>query len=108
MKTLQAYAIVGGLTVASLTGSTVHAQNLGSGDELAPVAMLKWREIGPAVIGGRISDIAVDPSDARVIYIGTATAGVWKSRPGKSSGFVPCTKPRTLRRTRRAGVSVST
>ena len=79
MKTLHAYAIVGGLTVTSLTGSTVHAQDLGSGDELAPVAMLKWREIGPAVIGGRISDIAVDHDDTRVIYIGTATAGVWKS-----------------------------
>ncbi len=42
-------------------------------------SFLKWREIGPAVVGGRISDLAVDESDTRVIYVGTATAGVWKS-----------------------------
>ena len=79
MKTLHACAVAGSLAVASLTGSPARAQNLASGDQLAPVAMLKWREIGPAVIGGRISDIAVDHADTRVIYIGTATAGVWKS-----------------------------
>ena len=49
------------------------------GDDLAPVDFLEWREIGPSVVGGRISDLAIDPSNKSIIYVGTATAGVWKS-----------------------------
>src|SRR3989304_810189 len=51
---------------------------------------LTFRSIGPAVMGGRISDIAVaeNPASARggrlgtVIYVGAATGGVWKSVNG--------------------------
>ena len=46
---------------------------------LGPVAFLEWREIGPAVVGGRVSDLAVDQTDTRIIYVGTATSGIWKS-----------------------------
>ena len=45
----------------------------------APTSFLRWREIGPAVVGGRVNDLAVAESDPRLIYVGTATAGVWKS-----------------------------
>jgi photosystem II stability/assembly factor-like uncharacterized protein len=60
-------------------GSPVHAQEDGMQQRLGPVAFLEWREIGPAVVGGRVSDIAVDETDTRVIYVGTATSGIWKS-----------------------------
>ena len=40
---------------------------------------LPARPIGPAVMGGRISDIALDPRNPSVFYVGFATAGVWKS-----------------------------
>lgn len=40
---------------------------------------LKARAIGPAEMGGRISDIAIDPRNPAVFYIGFATSGVWKS-----------------------------
>ena len=46
---------------------------------LDPVAFLEWREVGPAVVGGRVSDLAVDEADTRIIYVGTATSGSWKS-----------------------------
>jgi photosystem II stability/assembly factor-like uncharacterized protein len=46
---------------------------------LDPVAFLEWREVGPAVVGGRVSDLAVDEADTRIIYVGTATSGIWKS-----------------------------
>jgi photosystem II stability/assembly factor-like uncharacterized protein len=46
---------------------------------LGPVSFLEWREIGPAVVGGRVSDLAVDETDTRIIYVGTATSGLWKS-----------------------------
>jgi photosystem II stability/assembly factor-like uncharacterized protein len=38
-----------------------------------------WRSIGPAVMGGRLDDIAVHDSDPSTIYVGFATGGVWKT-----------------------------
>jgi photosystem II stability/assembly factor-like uncharacterized protein len=43
------------------------------------LSALPWRAIGPAVMGGRIDDVAVDERNASVIYIGAASGGVWKS-----------------------------
>jgi photosystem II stability/assembly factor-like uncharacterized protein len=40
---------------------------------------LKFRAIGPATMSGRIADIDVDPRDNAVIYVATASGGVWKS-----------------------------
>lgn len=40
---------------------------------------LKWRCIGPANPGGRIDDFAVVESDPSVIYVGTASGGLWKT-----------------------------
>jgi len=49
-----------------------------------------WTSIGPAPIGlgtgretvGRITSIALDPTNAQVLYIGGATGGVWKTTNG--------------------------
>ena len=40
---------------------------------------IEWRNIGPAIMGGRIDDIAVVESDPKVFWVGTASAGVWKT-----------------------------
>ncbi len=40
---------------------------------------LKARAIGPAVMGGRVSDIAIDSRDPAVFYIGLATGGIFKT-----------------------------
>lgn len=40
---------------------------------------LKARSIGPAVMGGRVSDIAIDPANPYTFYVGLATGGVWKT-----------------------------
>ncbi len=40
---------------------------------------LKWRCIGPANMGGRIDDIAVVESNPHIIYVGTASGGLWKT-----------------------------
>jgi photosystem II stability/assembly factor-like uncharacterized protein len=40
---------------------------------------LKARSIGPAVMGGRVSDIALDPKNPYTFYIGLATGGLWKT-----------------------------
>ena len=62
----------------SLT-TPLESQQDQNSDHLSPVGFLEWREIGPSVVGGRISDLAVDPTNSSTIYVGTATAGVWKS-----------------------------
>ena len=46
-----------------------------------------WQAIGPVNIGGRITAIAVHPSDPNTIYIGTAAGGVLVSTDGGSSWF---------------------
>ncbi len=45
----------------------------------SPFDALKARSIGPAVMGGRIHDVEVDPRDPATIYIGAASGGMWKT-----------------------------
>jgi hypothetical protein len=40
---------------------------------------LKARSIGPAVMGGRVSDIALDPHNPFIFYVGLAHGGVFKT-----------------------------
>jgi len=40
---------------------------------------LEFREIGPAVMGGRIDDFGVVESNPNIVYVGTASGGVWKT-----------------------------
>ncbi len=49
------------------------------------VSGLKFREIGPATMGGRIDDIEVAPNDSRLIYVATAAGGILKSTNGGTS-----------------------
>jgi photosystem II stability/assembly factor-like uncharacterized protein len=40
---------------------------------------LKFREIGPAIMGGRVDDVAVVERDPRIVYVGLAGGGLWKT-----------------------------
>jgi len=40
---------------------------------------LELREIGPAVMGGRIDDFAVVESNPSIVFVGVASGGVWKT-----------------------------
>jgi len=40
---------------------------------------LRFREIGPAVTGGRIHDVEALPNDPSTIYVATASGGLWKT-----------------------------
>lgn len=46
------------------------------------VRSLKFREIGPAVMGGRVDDVAVVESDPRIAYVALAGGGLWKTVNG--------------------------
>ncbi len=43
---------------------------------------LRFREIGPAAMGGRIDDFAVVENNPDIIYVGTASGGIFKSVNG--------------------------
>lgn len=43
---------------------------------------LKFRSIGPAIMGGRIDDFAVVESNPRVMYVGSAAGGIFKTGNG--------------------------
>jgi len=65
--------------------STLQAQSQSSAPEQVyenALHNLKFRSIGPAIMMGRIDDIAVVNGHPNVIYIGAATGGVWKTRDG--------------------------
>ncbi len=49
---------------------------------------LQFREIGPAIMGGRIADIAVVESRSRVFYVATASGGLWKTTD-RGTSFEP-------------------
>ena len=40
---------------------------------------LEFRELGPAVMGGRIDDFAVVEGNSNIVYVGVASGGVWKT-----------------------------
>jgi photosystem II stability/assembly factor-like uncharacterized protein len=40
---------------------------------------LKFRNIGPAITSGRISDFAMHPDNPKIYYVATSAGGVWKT-----------------------------
>src|SRR5690349_1678505 len=44
----------------------------------ALAALPAWQSMGPTNLGGRVTDLAVDPSVANTVYAATASGGVWK------------------------------
>ncbi|MDD5718242.1 MAG: hypothetical protein PHQ53_00970 [Candidatus Krumholzibacteria bacterium] len=43
---------------------------------------LKWRALGPALMSGRIGDIAVNPRDKAHWYVAVASGNLWETRNG--------------------------
>lgn len=46
------------------------------------LAALEWREVGTAAPSGRIARFAVHPEDTEIIYVASASGGLWKSVNG--------------------------
>lgn len=45
----------------------------------SPFDALRFRSIGPAVMGGRVHDIEAVPGNPAIVYAATASGGLWKS-----------------------------
>ena len=59
-----------------LIGQPGHAQSNGEDTFFKDFA---WRSIGPVNMSGRIDDVEAVEGNPRIIYIGAATGGVWKT-----------------------------
>ncbi|TAK12157.1 MAG: hypothetical protein EPO35_11610 [Acidobacteria bacterium] len=79
------------LAASLALGSVLAAQQFGGPP--APTAVVnpttdpllqgfRFRNIGPAVMGGRVDDIEGAEKDPLLIYVGFATGGLWKSTDG--------------------------
>ena len=76
----RALSVCASLLAAAL--SQAHAQDASSGVPplIEPLLKsLKARSIGPAIMGGRISDIALDLRNPHLFYVGLATGGIVKT-----------------------------
>lgn len=71
----------GAVTPAQLRRASLQAEALGRMTAAAhpSLAQAPWTFEGPEVIGGRITDLAVDPLAPDTVYAAAATGGVWKS-----------------------------
>ena len=65
------------LALVALVASTAAAQSPAL--DAAMLAGVRFRSIGPATMSGRITDLAVSEADPTLMYVATATGGVWKS-----------------------------
>lgn len=43
---------------------------------------LEWRNIGPAIMGGRLTDIEGIPGNPGILYVASASGGIWKTVDG--------------------------
>lgn len=59
------------------TGAT--AQGRQQPDYESILQDLQWRELGPAIMAGRIDAFAVVESNPGIVFAGTASGGVWKT-----------------------------
>lgn len=64
------------VVVSCFAPLNVSAQKLDAGSLFGN---MRARQIGPALMSGRISDLTGHPKDNKIIYVGTAGGGVWRS-----------------------------
>ncbi|SME94968.1 BNR-Asp box repeat-containing protein [Pseudobacteriovorax antillogorgiicola] len=76
---LKQFAYMLTVTTSMALQSNCHAQNPPPilGKDIAK--SLELRELGPAFMSGRISDIAIHPKQPHTWYIGVGSGGVWKT-----------------------------
>jgi photosystem II stability/assembly factor-like uncharacterized protein len=68
-------ALLGSITALAPDALAGQAAPITSADLTA----FQPREIGPAVTGGRVHDVTADPNNPSVIYVASASGGLWKS-----------------------------
>ena len=70
------------LTVAACLALAVTGAATAATKPSGPFANLKFRNLGPAVSGGRVSTVTGIPGKPDIYYVGTAGGGLWKTTDG--------------------------
>ena len=72
------------LLVICLLAATAFGQNGGTAKSPFEEAFsrLEYRSIGPAIMGGRVADVEGVPGDPNVVYVASASGGLWKTTNG--------------------------
>jgi hypothetical protein len=65
----------------TLNVGALQAQARGTAEVLraAPGIQAAWQPLGPANIGGRVTDLVAHPTQANTVFAAAATGGVWRS-----------------------------
>ncbi|MEJ2085345.1 MAG: glycosyl hydrolase, partial [Acidobacteriota bacterium] len=73
------FAMCTGVLVSSLfCGSSFAARAA----ETTPFDHIEWRMVGPVNMSGRVADVEGIPGNPDVVYVGSASGGVWKTVNG--------------------------
>jgi photosystem II stability/assembly factor-like uncharacterized protein len=66
------------LCVISASTAAAQARSGVALDSLV-LTTLRWRNVGPAIMAGRVTDVEGIPSPSRTFYVASAAGGVWKT-----------------------------
>ena len=75
---MRAHPVLAALASALLCAGSLYAQ-LTTPLDSTILAGFRWRSIGPANMGGRVTDVEGVPGNSKVFYVATATGGIWKT-----------------------------
>ncbi|HJQ09451.1 MAG TPA: hypothetical protein VJ840_00295 [Gemmatimonadaceae bacterium] len=75
---MRAHPVFSALACAALCAGSASAQ-LSTPLDSATLAGFRWRSIGPANMGGRVTDVEAVSSNPKIFYVATATGGIWKT-----------------------------
>jgi photosystem II stability/assembly factor-like uncharacterized protein len=72
----------GSIPDAAVNEAIAQSKAAGEASQGSPATDQVWTELGPSNIGGRIRDLAPDPTTKDVVYIATGSGGLWRSTDG--------------------------
>ncbi|GAA1572861.1 exo-alpha-sialidase [Kribbella sancticallisti] len=78
----RANPVDGSIPDAAVEAALAQSNQMGVAAKGSPSTDQVWKGLGPSNIGGRIRDVAADPTTKDVVYIATGTGGLWRSNDG--------------------------
>jgi hypothetical protein len=75
---MRAHAFLSTIAGTILCAGSLAAQ-LNTPLDSTTLAGFRWRSIGPANMGGRVTDIEAVPGNPKIFYVATASGGIWKT-----------------------------
>src|SRR5688572_23075664 len=73
------FVVVSALTINASGAAAQQPAQSGIQLDSVVIASSRWRNIGPANMAGRITDVEGIPSPSRTFYVAAAAGGIWKT-----------------------------